>query len=804
MASPVPLPAQQVTDAFFTLQRIDRTRASSLELLKKYKPALPTKDATPPSSSRPSVSSTATAAGSAPLDLNSPTAGAAASSFFAALPPHPLLAYLQHLHAHNWADLAAASLASAFLSYHASAILALVHNRALAHRAQALYNSSDCASLLHSLAALHSAFQHCERLRFSLLQSSAFGQQLQLSLIPPSPFPSTEHTQAVAACMQRCVADALSGQGETVDGWPYVLQQLLLLDSQRALELQRASATVLPPADLAKTLPSLQQLSTATDVPSLLSIHQLVGEQLKQTMVASVEHSHSLQSLTLDALRRQRLLLSTLLSPLLNLPLPSLPYSLTAASCLASLTSGPVETLNDYTLPLPASLSDTANILTRRGSLTSRRSSASMPAPSSSMPAAASAATALLCADSLFMLRLYPRLHARFSRWKERADTAAAKLLQVTTIDCEERVAWVGEAAALVTAMRSMVEENEELRRLKRCVWMRCCQATLMQQLVQHAQRLVLRAGRPDSGKLLPALVLHSDLLHTIEALAPLPPAGTAVTIALTPDAYVAMLREGVDQLHASVLERCGDWLRQQYVTLFGADSENYPLVARYFPHPLQLTTNASHLFEHVDGEPLAQPSPLLSLFLYWLLPLYAQSAQLHEDSRGLLVEVVDALFASLSAHFLSIRRRQRKGVMNGNAAMQLWHEMDYIHWRLNAQALTTSPAYTHLRAILHILTHPSLYRRSLTTAASAAKRASTNSVAPAPSGAHGYSGGASGGFALPGHRLADWREWLAWSSGKWRSEFKDGMNRRGSMAEVDAITLQQQSNKGGVFGCLS
>ena len=800
MASPVPLSSQQVTDAFFTLQRINSTRTSALDLIKRYKPSLPN-NVTPPSSSRASLSSTAT--GAAPLDLNSPTA-ANVTAFFSSLPPHPLLSYLQHLHAHNWADLAAASLAFTFLSYHACAILALVHNRALTHRAQLLYNTADCGSFVHSLAALHSAFQHCERLRFTLLQSASYGQQLQLSLVPPSPFPSSEHTHSVTACMHRCVADAISGQGETLDGWTHVLQSLLTLDSQRAVELQRVSATVLPSADLAKTLPSLEQLSAATDVPSLLSFHQVVNDRLKHTMVSSVANSHSLQSLTLDALRRQRHLLSTILSPILALPLPSLPHSMTAADCLASLTSAPIQTLNDYCLPLPASLSDTANILTRRPSLASRRSSASMPLPSNSMPAAAcSSASTLLCSESLFMLRLYPQLHERFSRWKERANEAAVKLLQATEVDGKQRVEWVSETAELVTAMRSMPDEEEEVKRLKRSVWMRCCQATLMQSLVQHSQRLVLRCSRPDNGKLLPALIIHSDLSRTIDALAPLPPAGTAVTIALTPDAYVAMLRDGVDQLRTAVTSRYSEWLVQQYGVLFGVDFVNFPLVSRYFPHPLQLTTNVSHLFQHVDGEPLAQPSPLLALFLHWFLPMYTQSSQLHEDSSQLLLDVADALFSSLIAYFLSVRQKQRRAAVNGNAAMQLWYEMDYIQWRLNTPSLTTSPAYTRLRATLHILTHPSLYRRSLT--ATTEKRAKSNTIAPAPVGGSGL-GGDGGGFALLGHRLADWKEWLVWSSGKWRTEFKLGMQRRGSVAAVAEVDDQATKHSGssGMFGCLS
>ena len=796
MASPVLLASQQVTDAFFTLQRINNTRTAALDLVKRYRSALPATNVTPPSSSRASLSSAA--AGAAPLDLNSPMS-ASVTAFFSSVPPQPLLAYLQQLHAHNWADLAAATLAFTFLSYHASAVLALVHNRALTHRAQTLYNASDCASFLHSLSALHAAFQHCERLRFGLLHSAAYGQQLQLSLVPPSPFPSSDHTHSVTACMHRCVADAISGQGESVlDGWTTVLQSLLILDSQRAVELQRVAATVLPPDELVHTLPSLQQLSAATDVPSLLSFHQSVNARLKHTMVTSITRSNSLQSLTLDALRRQRHLLSTLLSPILALPLPSLSHSLTAADCLASLTNVPVLTLNDYCLPLPASLSDTANILTRRPSLATRRSSASMPLPSSRMPAAACSPSSLLCSESLFMLRLHPRLHERFSRWKERANEAGSKLLNATTVDDTQRVTWVSEAAELVSAMRSMPDEDEEVKRLKRSVWMRCCQATLMQSLVQHAQRLVLRCSRPDNGKILPALLIHSDLLHTIDALAPLPPAGTAVTIPLTPDAYVAMLRDSVDQLRTSVVGRCTDWLQQQYATLFGPSFVNFPLINRYFPHPLQLTTNSSHLFEHVDGEPLAQPSPLLALFLHWFLPLHSQSSQLHEDSSQLLLAVMDALFSSLSAFLLSIRQQRRRAVLNGNAAMQLWYEMDYIHWRLNTKALTTSPAYTQLRAVLHVLTHPSLYRRSL--ASTADRRVKSGTVAPAPAGVGGFSG--EGGFALPGHRLADWKEWLAFSSGKHKREFTSGMQRRGSMAEVDE-SATKHSSSAGMFGCL-
>ena len=798
MASPVPLSSQQVTDAFFTLQRINSTRSSALDLIKRYKSTAPV-NVTPPSSSRQSLSSTA--AGEAPLELNSPTS-ASATAFFSSLPPHPLLSYLQHLHAHNWADLAAASLAFTYLSYHASAILALVHNRALTHRSQSLYNAADCGSLLHSLAALHSAFQHCERQRFSLLQSAAYGQHLQLSLAPPSPFPSSEHTHSVTTCMLRCVGDAVSGPGETLDGWTSVLHSLVTLDSQRAVELQRVSATVLPSADLIKTLPSAQQLSAATDVPSLLSFHRLVNERLKQTMVDSVANSHSLQSLTLDALRRQRHVLSTLLASILAVPLPSLPHSLTAAECLASLTTAPVHTLNDYCLPLPASLSDTANILTRRSSLGTRRSSTSLPLPTSSMPAAACSPTSLLCCESLFMLQLYPRLHDRYSRWQQRASEAAVKLLKATEVEDKQRVTWVREAAELVTAMRSMPDEDEEVKRLKRSVWMRCCQATLMQSLVQHAQRLVLRCSRPDSGRILPALIVHSDLLHTIDALAPLPPAGTAVTIALTPDAYVAMLRDDVDQLRRSVAARCGEWLLQQYTTMFGEAFVGFPLVTRYFPHPLQLTTNASHLFQEVDGEPLVQPSPLLALFLHWFLPMYTQSSQLHEDSSQLLLAVADALFSSLTTFFLSVRQKQRKAAVNGNAAMQLWYELDYIHWRLNTQALTTSPAYTQLRAVLHILTHPSLYRRSMTTT-TANQRPKGTAVAPAPASSSGFSsGGGDSGFALQGHRLADWKEWLAWSSGKWRIEFKSGMQRRGSIAEADDDTTKRGSR--GMFGCVS
>ena len=182
-ASPLPKQVQQVTDAFFNLQRIARDRDGALALCRSC-PAIIKK--APRSSPSASPRSSLPASTSSPAPL--------------------LLPYLRHLQTQRWASLASSTLSHAFLSYHAAAVLAIIRMRQIEHLASPVPSTASAststspaplhAALLRSISQLQAEWASLEALRLSLLYYGCFGQQLQLSLIPRSLFPSVLQLQA--------------------------------------------------------------------------------------------------------------------------------------------------------------------------------------------------------------------------------------------------------------------------------------------------------------------------------------------------------------------------------------------------------------------------------------------------------------------------------------------------------------------------------------------------------------------------------------------------------------------------------
>ena len=280
MASPPPADiAERVTDAHFRLQRLRRTKAAALQLLRDTsepsRPLTPPADAAarPPSSAAPSE------------------------------PDSPLLPYLQYLQSLRWWELAHSTLSSAFASYHAAGILAVVQHRALQHEAASLCSPSSSSSpaiCLHFLTRLHAHHREwaaLERQRAALLHRRSYSSALQLSIIPPSPFPSSLLIESLTSIIFSSLSSSIGLQLTSavplnlpalLQQWTPPLQSLAALDVQQQMELRRVFASVLPPPEVVSQLPTLRTLYIPLSLPSSHSLLQLTqsGAQRAQLQAA--------------------------------------------------------------------------------------------------------------------------------------------------------------------------------------------------------------------------------------------------------------------------------------------------------------------------------------------------------------------------------------------------------------------------------------------------------------------------------------------------------------------------------------
>ena len=125
-----------------------------------------------------------------------------------------------------------------------------------------------------------------------------------------------------------------------------------------------------------------------------------------------------------------------------------------------------------------------------------------------------------------------------------------------------------------------------------------------------------------------------------------------------------------------------------------------------------------------------------------------------------------------------SILHCKPRAWINANGAELLSREAEFITWH---SALTLSPllppsslsppcsaALTALNSVLHLLTHPKLYRASLPNSP---HPPSTATVVPLPAVPEG-----DPGVKLPGHSVVEWKDWLALLSSKYQKEWIAGV----------------------------
>ena len=767
--------AQAVTDAYFTLQRVRNTKNAALELLRAHAPP-------PPRSSSQSSASHNAGSSSRTSDYASSPASAAETL------SHPAHAYLQHLRSLRWSELAEASLSHTFLAYHAAAVLTLVSSTALLASASSLSSPSSCTRLLSRLHALHGEWETIEQRRAGLLQHHAYGSALQLSIIPPSPFPSATLVERVTACLLSSLSKATISSGDAlsslIEQCVPALQSLSGLQDAHEAHVQRLFSTSLPHAESRTALPTLSARASPLPLPTLHALLVAISDAVRVSLLSRSSPTTTITEIASADQSHQQQLISVIRSTWESLTLRLLTPSLPPAQYLADVAAAGPAPLAAGEPILPPSFSP-------------YRSDADT--TSHHREVALCCTRPSLSADTLFLLRLQPSLFSDLSALHHALTTADHRPARSFDIPAPPSLsAYVPLFRRLLLTLLAQPSDNDLVRRMKASRWMRHFHSSAERRLTQHVQHSVARYSDLHADKLEQPLHLHSDLSHLSDALTaaePDPRTAQAAAPTFPTDRLLAVIRGGTDSLASACVEHCRRWLTEQQRLMFGEELSNRPLVVATYPRPLPRTEDFDRLLAEPDS---ATATPYLLLYVQWFAPLRLRVRRYHPATQAVMAGLLSALHASLLDHLRSLLHGRAR--INANGAALLRREVDFIAWHSSLPSVTSSPApevpwstasapLHLLSAALHVLTHPSQYRAVLPYA----RRASSATVAPLPAPGEGDTG-----VKLPGHALADWKDWLALSSAKYRREWQAGWEE--AQRNVDAAPVQDDD--AGQLGC--
>ena len=636
-------------------------------------------------------------------------------------------------------------------------MLTLVKARALQHEADTSAPLSPAAALhlLLRLQELHSEWELLEQQRASLLQRHSHGSQLQLSIIPHSPFPSPAVVASITSSVLSSLSTALPSHLDShsqppstsslpclLDQWTPVLHTLTRLHQQQRTAVRRLCTTAQPLPHLCADLPGLMPLIQPLPLPSHQHVLAIINHSVRSSLCASPP-STPLSSLTSTAHALHQQLTAALLPWMERLELPLFPASHSPSQSLADVvrwTSAPL-TPGGAVIHLPCSLS---------------LAEAGKEAPSS--PAEATLGRRpQLCEEERFLLYQQGELYAHTSALRQAMATATHRPPPAS--DSREPI-----VSGYVPLLRRLLLA---LPPLPPCPFpsLRHYHTTVASLLTQYTHRSVGQQCSLQGGQLGPALLLHSDLSHVI-------------------DAWEQHGMEGCDTLSAArtrlasaCVEHSVGWLVEQQGVGFGPELKRFPLVLPFYPVALP-TDDVTQLL-HSSPSPIPlQVSPYLSLYLHWLVPLQHLLQRLHPATQSILPGLLDALHASLFTFLSSLLHTPAR--VNANGATLLTREVMAIHRHASVEAEQSGDGVdaevVRLRAALHVLTHAELYRAALP----GKRGAGAATVAPMPP-----PDVADTGVRLPGHCLAEWKDWLGLASRKHHRAWEAAVQRDAELPEL-------------------
>ena len=730
---------QVIADVHFRLHRLRAVKEVALQLLRKHRPASQPSDCSPPNPSLTPSSSLPQPTLTHPL-------------------PAPLQAYIEQLQSQRWSEHARASLSSTYLAYHASAVLTLVKARALQREADTSTPLSPAAalSLISRLHDLHSEWEVLEQQRAALLHRHSYGCELQLSIIPPSPFPSPLVVQRITTTCLSSLSTALSSPHPhppltppsfpsplqpLLDQWTPVLHSLTRLHHQQQTALHRLFTTAHPFPHLCGNLPTLLPLTQPLPLPSHLDVLTIIGHAVCASLCAS-SPSTSLLSLTTTARSLHQQLTGALLPWVEGLQLPLFPSSLSPSQYLHHVVSSTATPLTPggAVIPLPWALSLTADE-GRGGVLYPVEATLKM--------------RPLLCEEERFQLYQQGPVYAQMSALRQALTKATHQ--PPPPSDCRDPI-----VSGYVSLLRRLLVILPPLS-LDSHPSLRHCHTSLISLLTQSTQQSIEQHSSLQGGHLGPALLLHSDLSHIIHALGEHRADGCQ------------SLQAARTRLTSACVEHCAGWLLEQEGIGFGHRLKRFPLVLPSYPSALP-TAEVAQLLQPSSAIPQLLVSPYLSLYLQWFVPLLQLVQRLHPATQAMLPRLLDAFHLSLLTFLSSLLHTRAR--INANGTTLLTREVDYIDHHTSTLTwpdLSQSQGdagVVQLRAALHVLALPELYRAALPGKQGGGAAATVAPMLPA--------GKAETGVRLPGHSVAEWKDWLGIVSNQHHKAWKAGVQREG------------------------